>query len=126
MSWYCAHAIFYFELKEESQDSYLIWENVYLVEAPSDDEARSKAEKYARANEESSGDDLKLNDKPCRYRFAGIRKLITVSYIEEAPTKPDDAPVSGAEVTYSEFEVDTLHQVMKLAKGDRVDVLYRE
>jgi hypothetical protein len=126
MSWYCAHAIFYFELKDEPQDSYLIWENVFLVEAPSDDEARSKAEKYARADEESSSNDLKLNDKPCLYRFGGIRKLITVSYIEESSGRPDDVPVSGAEVTYSQFVVNTLDDVIKLSKGDMVDVLYRE
>jgi hypothetical protein len=126
MSWYCAHAIFYFELRDEPQDSYLIWENVYLVEASSDEEALSKAEKYAKTEEASGSDTLTLNDKPCRYKLAGIRKLITVSYIEEAVDKPNDVPVSGAEVTYSELEVDTLDEVMKLAKGEMVEVLYRE
>lgn len=126
MSWYCAHAIFYFELKHEPQDSYSIWENVYLVEATTNDEAVSKAEKYAMIDEASSSDTLTLNDKPCWYKYAGIRKVITVSYIEEVADKPDDVPVSGAEVTYSEFEVDTLDEVMRLAKGEMIDVLYRE
>lgn len=126
MAWYCAHAIFYFELKDEPQDSYVMWENVYLVEASTDDEARTKAEEYAKTEEADSSDTLTLNDKPCRYKFAGIRKLITVSYIEKAPDKPDDVPVSGAEVTYSEFEVDTLEEVLKLARGEFVEVLYRE
>ncbi len=83
MAWYCAHAIFYFELKDEPQDSYVIWENVYLVEAPTDDEALSKAGEYARREEAESSDTTTLNDKPCLYKFAGIRKLISVSYVEE-------------------------------------------
>lgn len=125
MAWFCAHAIFYFELKDEPQDSYLVWENVYLVEAPTDEQALSEAERYARAEEEASSDTLTLNEKPCRYRFAGVRKLITVSHIGEAD-EPDDLPTSGAEVTYSEFEVDTFDEVTRLAQGEFVDVLYRE
>ncbi len=122
MSWYCAHTIFYYELIDAPQDSYMIDENVYLVEAASDEEAMSKAEAYAKFSEANSGDTITLNDKPCRYKYAGIRKLITVSNVYEA----DDVPTSGAEVTYTEFEVDTFDEVTKLANGEFVEVLYRE
>lgn len=122
--WYCAHAIFYFEFKYEEQDSYLVHENVYLIQAVDESSAMGKAIEIAKENEDLSEDNhLELNEKPVRYLFSGIRKLITVSNYDK---ENEDIIESGVEATYSELEVDNLNQVKKLSEGSFVEVLYRE
>ena len=122
--WYCAHAIFYFEFKYEEQDSYLVHENVYLIQAVDESSAMGKAIEIAKENEDLSEDNhLELNEKPARYLFSGIRKLITVSNYDK---ENEDIIESGVEATYSELEVDNLNQVKKLSEGSFVEVLYRE
>lgn len=122
--WYCAHAIFYFELKYEPQSSYLVHENIYLIQASDENEAMKKALKIGKENEDLSEDDhLVVNEKPARYIFSGIRKLITVSNYDKEDRNIID---SGMEVTYSELEVDSLNDIKKLEKGSFVEVLYRE
>lgn len=120
--WYCAHAIFYF--KTDNQESYLIHENVYLINAKDEEIALSEAEKIARDNEDlNEGGHLELNGNKATYLFAGIRKLIAIE------TNSDTAKGkinSGIEVTYSEMEVDTLDEVNSLANGEFVNILYRE
>ena len=122
--WYCAHAIFYFEFKYEEQDSYLVHENVYLIQAVDESSAMGKAIKIAKENEDlSENNHLELNEKPARYLFSGIRKLITVSNYDK---ENEDIIESDVEATYSELEVDNLNQVKKLSEGSFVEVLYRE
>ena len=122
--WYCAHAIFYFEFKYEEQDSYLVHENVYLIQAVDESSAMGKAIEIAKENEDLSEDNhLELNEKPVRYLFSGIRKLIIVSNYDK---ENEDIIGSGVEATYSELEVDNLNQVKKLSEGSFVEVLYRE
>ncbi len=120
--WYCAHAIFYY--KVNGQESFLIHENVYLINAENEDVALSEAKKIAKENEDLNEDGhLYLNDNPATYLFAGIRKLI------EIETNSDTAQgriSSGVEVTYSEMEVDTIEEVVDLADGKFVNILYRE
>jgi len=122
--WYCAHAIFYYELKFTKQDSYLVHENVYLIQAEDEEVAMMKAIEIAKENEDLSEDNhLELNEKPVRYIFAGIRKLITVSNYDK---EDQNILESGMEATYSEFEVDAIDQVNELSDGGFVEVLYRE
>ena len=122
--WYCAHAIFYFEFKYEEQDSYLVHENVYLIQAVDESSAMGKAIEIAKENEDLNEDNhLELNEKPARYLFSGIRKLITVSNYDK---ENENTIESGVEATYSELEVDNLNQVRKLSEGSFVEVLYRE
>lgn len=122
--WYCAHAIFYFEFKYEEQDSYLVHENVYLIQAVDESSAMGKAIEIAKENEDLNEDNhLELNEKPARYLFSGIRKLITVSNYDK---ENENIIESGVEATYSELEVDNLNQVRKLSEGSFVEVLYRE
>jgi hypothetical protein len=122
--WYAAHAVFYFKLIGQSQDSFLVHENIYIISAADSGAARAKAEIIGRANEDA-GDDghLELNEKKASYVFAGIRKIVEA----ETTPSPEDAPLAtGHEVTYSVLEVDTLDEVLALARGEMVAVLYRE
>jgi len=122
--WYCAHAIFYFEFKSGDYDSVLVNENVYLIQAVDEKNAMKKALDIAKGNEDLNEDDhLELNDRPVRYLFSGIRKLIEIGNHDK-----DDSNIieSGVEITYSELEVDDVSQVEDLGRGCFVNVLYRE
>ncbi|MBB5204874.1 hypothetical protein HNQ51_002193 [Inhella inkyongensis] len=121
---YCSHAIFYFKLLEAAQDSFLVHENIYLIEAEDEETAARLAVDLAKANEDTSEDGhLELNEQKAAYLFAGIRKIIEVA---SSPMPINAAGLVGLELSYSQFEVDTLDQVLALARGDMVEVLYRE
>jgi hypothetical protein len=122
--WYAAHAVFYFKLINESQNSFLVHENIYVISASDRDTARAKAEIIGRANEEAGVDaHLELNGEKASYVFAGIRKIVEA----ETTPSPEGAPFAGGqELTYSVLEVDTLDEVLALAGGKMVTVLYRE
>jgi len=119
--WYCAHAIFYYEC--EGQDSILVHENVYLVSADSEEQALDNAKALASEYEDLGGRLMGEDGRSSLYRFAGIRKLISVETDENTA---EGRLHSGVEVTYSVMAVDTLDQVRRLARGDGVEVLYQE
>ena len=121
----CAHAIFYFKLQEEEQNSFLVHENIYLIFAATAKEARALGEERAKANEDVSSDGhlQALNEKKVSYLFAGIRKIIDV---QSQPSERVLTELIEVEFTYSVYEVDTLEEVLRLARGEMVNVLYRE
>lgn len=120
----CAHAIFYFLLQGQEQDSFLVHENVYLVDAEDFETALAAGIEFAKSEEDLSEDGhLRVNEQKVSYIFAGIRKIIDVSNTHRRLTAPD---MVGLESTYSVFEVDNLDQVLALARGEMVEVLYRE
>src|SRR5262245_53680005 len=121
MSWFAARAVMYLKLKEETQDDFLVWENVLLVEASSPSEAETKATALARDEEGDSQGTLTHGGKPATWVFAGLRKMISVSH-----RGADGELTSGDEATYSEYRVADLLSVMKLAAGEAVDVRYVE
>ncbi len=119
--YYCAHAIFYYELKNEKQDSILVHENIYMIEAANYEDAMKDARVIAKENEDLNDEGyLELNEKEVRYIFAGLRKLILVDEQESLQVP------SGTEISYSVFEVDSFHEVEKLVSGEFVNLLYRE
>lgn len=121
---FCAHSVFYFKLKAFTQDSFLVHENVYLIQAESALIAMVKAEMISKAKEDLSEDGhLELNEKKVSYIYAGVRKII------EADCGLSDinlGVLNGLEITYSELEVDSIDEVLLLARGSMVNVLYRE
>ncbi|MCB0625153.1 MAG: DUF4288 domain-containing protein [Saprospiraceae bacterium] len=122
MTWYSASAIFYFEYKDGKQDDYLVWENVYLLEASSVDEARSKAESYARQYEGDSSGTLQLDGRAVTQRYCGLRKLM------EARNSIclTEGSLEGAEVTFSKFLVKDRKSLDRLTSGESVEVIYDE
>ncbi len=120
--WYSAHAIFYYT--HEGQESFLVHENVYLIEANDEDQAMLKAKDVASEHEDLGEDGhLEVNGCKAQYRFAGIRKLIEVELDSETG---QGRLHSGVEATYSILEVDSLVDVEHLAAGEMTSVLYRE
>lgn len=120
--WYCAHAVFYYSYP--TQSSFLVHENMYLIDAEDEDEAMLKANSVAAEYEDLSEDGhLEVNGNKAQYRFAGIRKLIEVELDHETA---EGRLHSGVEATYSVLEVDSLSEVKRLAAGEMQSVLYRE
>jgi hypothetical protein len=77
--WFCVHAIFYLQLQEKTHDSWLVHENVYLANAVDSIAACELIQTKALLAEDLSKDGhLLLNDEKASYRFAGIRKVMSV------------------------------------------------
>jgi hypothetical protein len=119
--WYCVHALFYFEYRDGNQDDYLVWENMYLIQATSPDEAKAKGEFQAMKTEKESEDDsLKLNERPARFKFAAIRKVVECQDLDEQTGRPTD----GTEISYSEFMVSNKEDFSKLICASTATVDY--
>jgi hypothetical protein len=126
MPWYAAHVVLYFELREEPQEGYSVMENVYLVQAATDDEASARAEKRGRAAcvEDES---LTVNGKPARLVFGGVRKLIACAVNPERSGPAEvETLEDGVEATYSFLVVSNRQELDALIKGEPVRILYEE
>jgi len=119
MKWYAAHAILYFQLTDGPQDRFQVYENVFLVRAESHDEARDKAEQFARRAEGDDSGSLREGDRPARRVFGSIRKVVSVSH-----EGPEGQIGDGDEVTYSEFVLADRAALDKLIKAEDVELLY--
>lgn len=121
MTWFGVSVIVSIRLQRGKQAEIPVFENIILVEAKTPKEAAKKAAKQAKA-EAKMEDGLTLNDKPAYYSFDGVRKVVNVSN----PASLDldkHRPVSGTEITYSEFVVKRA-DIKKLVAGKKVNILY--
>lgn len=119
MPWFAAHVIMSVRFKDGRQDKYPVWENIILIEAPTDKEAWCKAEARAKEDEGDSRGTFTWDGRAATWVFAGIRKLIICDQLG-AP------PESGLEITYSELELRTPEDLQKLVEGQPVTVTYVE
>lgn len=122
MTWYCAHVIIGMH-KKGSLSPIEVYENVFLIEANSSQEACEQAELFGQV-EADLDDGITIDDVPAIRVFAGIRKLISIS--NPGPSQDKTPPVHGTELTYSEYQVPDMETLMKLGKGETVDVRYFE
>ena len=121
MPWFCAHAILYVKFKDGNQDTYPIWENVYLVEAADEKEAWQRAIQIAARAEGDHNGTFRWEDRPAEWVFAGIRKVLSVSHEGEAGKL-----ASGDELSYSELTAVDLAAMQQLVAGEAVNVEYTE
>lgn len=119
MPWFSAHAIMYFEILEGPQDRYEGYENVFLVQADSPDQARDKAEAIARRDEGDSRGTLRLGERPARLVYGSIRKVVSILH-----ERRDQQLGEGDELTYSEFVVEDKAALDKLIHAEDVELLY--
>jgi hypothetical protein len=117
--WFAASVIMYVQFKDGVQDKYPIWENIILIEASSDKEALKKAEKRGRDDEGDSEGSFHWEERPARWAFGGIRKLLKCKDAENRPT-------DGTEITYSQMEVSAEEALNKLINGEAVTITYEE
>jgi hypothetical protein len=120
MPWFAVHAIMHHELTDGGpQESYLVYENVYLIEGADRKHAQEQAKVIAKEDETDCSGTLTINERPGRLVFSGIRKVVSVLH---APGSKNVA--SGDEVTYSEYEVADREQLQRLVEGEEVSILY--
>ncbi|CAM3526387.1 DUF4288 domain-containing protein [Corallococcus soli] len=123
--WYAASVVLFFRRTTGRQRTFPVWENVYLIEASNDEEARQRAEALGRA--EAGQEGLKLNGKPAELVFGGVRKVVSCAANPAVPGKSTVAKLyDGIEATYSTFVVQSRKDLEKLIQGEPVSVLYEE
>src|SRR4051812_13836694 len=121
MPWFAAHVVMHFRMTDGRQDRFTGYENVFLVEAETAEQAIQLGADIGRADEGDSGGTLTVVGRPARLTFVGVRKVVKVLH---APGVRQVG--AGDEVTYSEFEVvdqDCLH---RFARGEAVPLQWIE
>ena len=121
MTWFAVHALVAFR-KSVPSWPITINENIFLVEAKDACQAASEGVRMAMV-EVSAEDGLTIDGEPATRTLVGIRKVLNISNPE--PLDLDqDAPVSGTEITYSEYLVRSEDDLRKLVKGEAVVLRY--
>jgi len=118
---YAAHIIMAVKYETVRQEDYPIYENIVLIDADSDEQAIEKAESLGRQEEEES-EAFRWDDKPARWRFAGVRKLIEC----RTPGSLDDGIGHGTEITYSQMVLRSEEDLQQFVAGKSVTVCYEE
>jgi hypothetical protein len=126
MRWYAASVVMYFQLQNEPQSEFYIWENVYLVEAPDAASARVKAEALGRLEEGDDDGTLTWNGKPARQVYGGIRKLLSCAPSLTGRSADNSRLEDGMEATFSAFTVEGREQLDAFIRGAPVKVIYEE
>jgi hypothetical protein len=126
MAWYAASVVMYFQLKDEPQDDFYIWENVYLIDAPDGAEARRKAEYFGRLEEGDDDGTLTWNGRPAKQVYGGIRKLLTCAPSLSSRTGDNGTIEDGTEATFSAFMVSSRKELEAFIRGESVQVTYEE
>lgn len=130
MAWFAAHVVLILETDPASTGPVLVMENVYLIEAESEDSAQLKAELRGRADCGNDSGTLTHEGKPAAWVYGGIRKIISpvrnVENLMQFPDEPVDIVEDGTEVTYSRFTVPNREALNVLVSGGAVSVSYEE
>jgi hypothetical protein len=121
-SWFAAHALIAMQ-RVDLQGPISVYENIFLVEASSHKHAKELAIEMAKPEAECN-DQLTVNGMEARCFLVGIRKTILISQPTSSDLDETSPPISGTEITYSEFEVESEEDLKKLATGDCVVVRY--
>ncbi len=119
MSWFAAHLIMSVRLKAKQQRRFPVWENIVLIEADSEKQAFQKAERRGRLDEGDDDGTLTWGGHPATWVFAGVRKLTSC---EDSQSPPGDR----TEISFLEFELDSVESVRKLAEGQQVKMQSHE
>jgi len=104
MAWYAAHVIMYMRFKDGNRDRYPVYENIYLFQTESAEEALKLAEQGGRQSEGDSSGSLKWEARPAFPAYAGVRKLIKAQ--SQGVAVSETSQLHGREITYSSFQLD--------------------
>jgi hypothetical protein len=113
MAWYAAHVILYFRRQRKRQSRFLVWENIVLIQAATEEEAFAKATKRGQEDAEDNNGGIRFGDEPAELVFGGVRKLVLCQ-------DEDRRPKDGTEVSYIEMEVRSEEALRKLIEGEPV------
>ena len=129
MPWFAAHAIIYLKCLDGAQDSYVVWENVYLIEAADRNQADQRARERA-SQETQAHDDPALpkcqahttyGGRPARWEFAGIRKVVDVFHLSS-----EDVPGHGDELTFNALAFTREADIRAFADAADLSVQYHD
>lgn len=126
MAWFAASVVMYFRLKDVPQEEFVVWENVFLVDAPDAGAARSKAEALGRMEEGDDDGTLQLNGRPAEAIFGGVRKVVTCAPSLLGQSVDNSHLEDGTEATYSTFIVRNRQDLEAFIRGEPVPVVYEE
>ncbi len=116
--WYAAHAVMLVRFREGEQDEFPVWENIFLVEAPTPQEAMEKAK--TRALEDVSDDEtMTWNKRPARFEFVGLRKLMQCWSDEEQPS-------DGTEVSFNDLLFSSREELDAFVRGEETQVTFQD
>ena len=121
MTWFAASIIIGLR-RHDNKGDITVYENIYLVEANSGEEALDWANEQGKLEAAIDDDGLTIDNHPAERLFGGIRKLIEIT--NAAGSTAEDQPRSGAEVSYSEFAVPDEETLQRLGSGESVTVQY--
>lgn len=122
MTWFVAHIVIGF-LIEDVCEGIPAWENVVLFEADSAQEVDRMAQQWAES-ECRIDDKLEVNGQKAVRVFAGVRKISEIMHPEFGSEILLPHHINGLEISFSEFIVDTIENLMKLGVGEYVKLLY--
>ncbi|MBV8366788.1 MAG: hypothetical protein JO194_09875 [Candidatus Eremiobacteraeota bacterium] len=122
MTWFAANLIIWsrsFEEKEHGDGPCHVWERVLVVQADDVDEATHALTEFAQADVAGNSENVETGDNlgADQLAFMGIRKIREV----EGLAAGGDSPI---EVMFSEMEVRSKADLLKLAAGGDVIVRY--
>lgn len=95
--WYAAHILLAERYIKEEQTTIPIWEQIPIIDAETDEEAFSEADRIGEFQAISEGHTY--DGHPIRWIYEGVRRLAECIDFEEGP------PVSGKEVAYLSYFV---------------------
>ncbi len=121
MTWFAASIVIGMR-RRDREGVISIYENVFLVEANSVEEAIALAEEEGKEEAAVDDDNFRINDHPAERLFAGIRKLIEIT--NAVGSTAEDPPRSGAEISCSKFEVSDEETLQRFGRGECITVLY--
>lgn len=123
MTWYGASVVTVIKVQQGKQDTFPVFEDVFLVEADNRESAFKKAEGYG-LELENLDDNLEFKGIPAKRKFLGIRKLRSICNPPAANDLDNSPPENGTEITHSFFEIDNEADLKRFAEGKRVLVSY--
>lgn len=129
MTWFAAHIVMYVKYKTGKQEKFPVWENIYLIQSSSSEEAYNKAKSIGKYQEGDSNGTFMWNEIPSIIIFGGIRKLIECQNSPEqiiSNQSDENYPEDGSEISYSQFIVENKEDLKNLINGEEVKVIYSE
>lgn len=115
--WFSASIVMYVRFKDGNQDRYPVWENTYLIEAASREEAVSKAEELGVAGEGDAHGSMEWDGRPAEWVYFGMTRLLDYYGM-------NDRPGDGDEITWAQYIVKSCEDMDRLVSEQPIDVRY--
>lgn len=81
--WFTASIVVHFAYLDGRQENYCCWDNIVLIWATDEKEARDKAFDLGRAENGSENQAFTLNDRPATTVFVGVRGIRACPQLRE-------------------------------------------